>query len=77
MSKILSIPTKVVLLAKCLALRAIDRTLKAVGSDWHDVVNAITAPPSRLIWGGTATEKQAAWLRAIYLRLRKADEART
>ena len=30
----------------------------------HDMVG-------RLVWNGTATEKQSAWLRAIYVRLRR------
>ena len=122
MSAALSLPPKVVLLIPMLgsdqdgevigAARAIERTLKAVGCDWHDLVKIITSPPvapvqpqpaepvrtqydvaawcaryasrlsdrervfvndmvGRLVWNGTATEKQSAWLRAIYVRLRR------
>ena len=122
MSTALSLPPKVALLIPLLgsnqdgevlgAARAIERTLKAAGCDWHDLVKFIAAPPvtpidrqstetvrtafevakwcaahvarlsdrervfvndmtSRLMWNGTATEKQSAWLRAIYVRLRR------
>ena len=122
MSTALSLPPKVALLIPLLgsdqdgevlgAVRAIERTLKAAGCDWHDLVKVITSPPiapvqpqpadmvrtphdvakwcaryasrlsdrervfvhdmvGRLVWNGTATEKQSAWLRAIYVRLRR------
>ena len=122
MSTALSLPPKVALLIPMLgsdqdgevigAARAIERTLKAVGCDWHDLVKIIRSSPvepvqpqpaepvrtqydvakwcaghayrlsererifvndmvSRLTWNGTATEKQTAWLRAIYVRLRQ------
>ena len=122
MNNALSLPPKVALLIPLLgsdqdgevlsAARAIERTLKAAGRDWHDLVHIITAPSmaaahpqppaeirtpydvaawcakhnerlsyrerafvqdmlGRLLWNGTATDKQSAWLRAIYIRLRK------
>jgi hypothetical protein len=94
--------------------RAIERTLRAEGCDWHDLASAVTREPetriiyinppepeprdwcelarwsrdhdddrlntkersfvndmaNRLVCGGDPTEKQAAWLRSIYAKLR-------
>lgn len=120
---ILTVPPKVALLIPLLgsehdgevvgAARAIARTLRAAGCDWHDLVKIIVAPPiaaahpqastdtaytphdvatwchahnsrlsdrektfvrdmvGRSMCGGGATEKQSAWLRAIFIRLRR------
>ena len=95
--------------------RAIERTLRAEGFDWHDLANAVTRQPeariiyikppepepgdwcelarwcldhdddrlnekessfvsdmaSRLICGGEPSERQAAWLRSIYAKLKR------
>jgi hypothetical protein len=95
--------------------RAIERTLRAEGCDWHDLASAVTREPetrviyikqpepepkdwcdlarwccdhdddrlnpkermfvadmaSRLVCGGEPSERQAAWLRAIYARLKR------
>lgn len=95
--------------------RAIERTLRAQGCDWHDFASAVTREPetrviyikppepeprdwcelarwcrdhdddrlsakersfvcdmaSRLVCGGEPSERQAAWLRSIYARLKR------
>ena len=95
--------------------RAIERTLRAEGCDWHDLATAVTREPekqiiyikppepepkdwcelarwcrdhdderlnvkersfvcdmaSRLVCGGEPSERQAAWLRAIYAKLQR------
>lgn len=95
--------------------RAIERTLRAEGFDWHDLASVVTREPemriiyikpperepkdwcelarwcrdhdddrlnakergfvadmaSRLVCGGEPSERQAAWLRAIYAKLKQ------
>lgn len=91
------------------AARAVERTLKSAGADWHDLAGLLTTAPAKtnnptatdwramrdycaqhsdllqqrerdLVdtlqrWKGAPTDKQLAWLAAIYQRLHRRHAA--